>query len=223
MAELAPDDHADMPVDLIIFDNDGVLVDSEPLVNRLFVEMLGELGHPLDYEHTLREFSGGTMAGRLAVIEPRLGWRAPAEFTAEYDRRLRVILERELRPVPGIRPVLSRLSCPWCVASNATLDDVRSRLGWAGLLADVAPPMFSATQVACGKPAPDLFLHAAATMGIPPARCVVVEDSVPGVQAAVAAGMPVLGFARLTSPDALRDAGAEVFDDMALLPRRLQR
>ncbi|HEV7732612.1 MAG TPA: HAD family hydrolase [Candidatus Binatia bacterium] len=207
-----------MPADLIIFDNDGVLVDSEPIVNRLFVEMLGELGHSLDYEGTLREFSGGTMAGRLAVIEPRLGWRAPAEFTAEYDRRLRARLARELRPIPGIRQVLSELSRPWCVASNAAPEDMCGRLGWAGLLADFAPPMFSATQVPRGKPAPDLFLYAAATMGAAPDRCVVVEDSVPGVQAAVAAGMPVLGFARLTSPDALRAAGAAVFDDMSLLP-----
>ncbi len=210
-------------VDLIIFDNDGVLVDSEPIVNRLFVEMLGELGHTLDYERTLREFSGGTMAGRLAAVEPRLGWRAPPEFTAEYDRRLRVLFERELRPVPGIGLLLPRLSCPWCVASNGGPDDIRSRLGWAGLLTDSAPPMFSATQVARGKPAPDLFLYAAATMGASPDRCVVIEDSVPGVQAAVAAGMPVLGYARLTSADALRAAGAQVFDDMVLLPRLLPR
>ncbi len=208
-------------IDAIIFDCDGVLVDSEPIVNRLFVEMLGEAGYRLDYEQTLREFSGGTMAGRLASTERRFGWRAPADFTSRFDRRLSAALERDLRPVPGAREVLATLSVPWCVASNGSHEDVRRRLGWAGLLPELDPPVFSASEVPAGKPAPDLFLHGATCMGVRPDRCVVVEDSVPGVRAGVAAGMSVLGLARLTSARDLRDAGARVFGEMSALPALL--
>jgi HAD superfamily hydrolase (TIGR01509 family) len=209
-------------IEAIIFDCDGVLVDSEPIVNRLFVEMLDELGYRLDYDQTLREFSGGTMAGRLASTERRFGWRAPADFTARFDERLSAAFERDLRPVPGVREVLATLSVPWCVASNGSHEDVRPRLGCAGLLADFDPPVFSATEVAAGKPAPDLFLLAAARLGARPERCVVVEDSVPGVRAGVSAGMPVLGLARLTSASDLRDAGARVFAEMSALPALLR-
>jgi HAD superfamily hydrolase (TIGR01509 family) len=209
-------------IELIIFDCDGVLVDSEPIVNRLFVEMLGELGYHLDYERTLRESSGGTMAMRMSSTQQRLGWQPPADFTAQFDRRLSAALQRELRPVPGVRALLADLLVPWCVASNGSHDDVRSRLDYAGLLAEFDPPAFSATEVAVGKPAPDLFLHAAARMTTRPDRCVVVEDSVPGVRAGVAAGMPVFGLARLTNPGDLREAGATVFEDMSELPGLLR-
>jgi HAD superfamily hydrolase (TIGR01509 family) len=199
-----------------------VLVDSEPIVNRVFVDMLAELGYPLDYETTLRHFSGGNMAKRLAYMKGNLGWIAPDGFTDEFHRRLRSALERALRPVPGILGTLVALQTPWCVASNGTHEDMRTRLGIAGLLAKFDPRLFSATEVKRPKPAPDLFVHAAAAMGAAPDRCVVVEDSVPGVEAGVAAGMTVFGFTRITEADALRNAGANVFDDMSLLPDRLR-
>lgn len=207
---------------LVIFDCDGVLVDSEPIVNRVFVDMLSERGYSLDYEGTLREFSGGTMATRLASTQARFGWVAPDGFTAAFDRRLQAAFERELRPVQGVRAVLDQLSAPWCVASNGAPEDIRTRLGLAGLLKRFDPRLFSAAEVARGKPAPDLFLHAASAMGVAFDQCVVVEDSVPGVRAGVAAGMTVLGFSALTSSDALREAGAAPFDDMSLLPSLLQ-
>jgi len=116
---------------------------------------------------------------------------------------------------------LAAVRRPWCVASNGTHEDMRTRLGIAGLLAKFDPPLFSATEVTRPKPAPDLFLHAAAAMGTAAGRCVVVEDSVPGVEAGVAAGMMVLGFARITEADALREAGADAFDDMSALPNLL--
>lgn len=209
--------------DLIIFDCDGVLVDSEPIINRVFVQMLAECGHSLDNDRTLREFSGATMADRLAATQQRLGWTPPQDFTASFDRRLARALTRELRPVPGILRVLDRLERPWCVASNGSQEDIKLRLGLAGLLEHFNPRLFSAADVAHGKPAPDLFFHAAASMGTAQDRCVVVEDSVPGVRAAVLAGMTVLGFARLTDPDILREAGAIVFDDMSSLPGLLER
>jgi len=207
---------------LVIFDCDGVLVDSEPIVNRVFVDMLTESGYSLDYEHTLREFSGGTMATRLESTHASLGWVAPDNFAADFDRRLLAAFESELRPVQGIRAVLEHLPGPWCVASNGTPQDIRTRLGLAGLLERFDPRLFSAAEVQRGKPAPDLFLHAASAMGVACDRCVVVEDSVPGVRAGVAAGMTVLGFSALTSSDALCEAGAAVFDNMSLLPSLLQ-
>jgi HAD superfamily hydrolase (TIGR01509 family) len=209
--------------DLIIFDSDGVLVDSEPIINRVFVQMLAECGHSMDYDRTLREFSGATMADRLAATRQRLGWTPPQDFTASFDRRLAEVLRRELRPVPGIRRVLDRLEGPWCVASNGSQEDITLRLRLAGLLEHFTPRLFSATEVAHGKPAPDLFLHAAAAMGMAPDRCVVVEDSLRGVQAGVRAGMTVFGFARLTDPDILREGGAIVFDDVFSLPGLLER
>jgi HAD superfamily hydrolase (TIGR01509 family) len=209
--------------DLIIFDCDGVLVDSEPIINRVFVQMLAECGHSLDYDLTVREFSGATMTDRLATMQQRLDWTPPPDFRTDFDRRLLEALERELRPVPGVVPILDSLEWPWCVASNASHDDMRTRLGLAGLLERFNPRLFSASEVTHAKPAPDLFLHAAAVMGAAHDRCAVVEDSVRGVQAGVSAGIAVLGFARLTSPDLLRAAGAIVFEDMALLPDLLKR
>jgi HAD superfamily hydrolase (TIGR01509 family) len=209
--------------DLIIFDSDGVLVDSEPIINRVFVQLLAECGHSLDYELTVREFSGATMADRLATMRQRLHWTPPPDFKAEFDRRLLDALEQELRPVPGVVPVLDSLECPWCVASNGSHHDISTRLRLAGLLERFNPRLFSAADVAHAKPAPDLFLHAATAMGAAPDRCAVVEDSARGVQAGVSAGMTVFGFARLISPDVLRTAGAIVFEDMARLPDLVSR
>jgi HAD superfamily hydrolase (TIGR01509 family) len=210
-------------LELIIFDCDGVLVDSEPIINRVFVQMLAEYGHPLDYDLTLREFSGAAMADRLATMQRRLHWSPAPDFRSDFDRCLLDALERELRPVPGVLPVLHSLEWPWCVASNGSHDDLRTRLGLAGLLERFNPRLFSASEVAHAKPAPDLFLHAAAVMGATHDRCAVVEDSVRGVQAGLSAGMTVFGLARLASPDVLREAGAIVFEDMALLPDLLRR
>src|SRR6266540_4921742 len=114
--------------DLIIFDCDGVLVDSEPIVNRVFVEMLGELGYALDYEATLREFSGAAMRTRLETNQQRLGWSPPAGFVRHFERRLLDAMRRNLQPVPGIREVLNQLRRPWCAASNGTPDEMRFRL-----------------------------------------------------------------------------------------------
>ena len=210
-----------MCFDLIIFDCDGVLVDSEPIVNQVFVDMLGELGYTLDYEATLREFSGGSMGGRLATSSQRLGWSPPAGFVADFNRRLRDAMRRDLRAVAGVRQILDLLPRPWCVVSNGAQEDIRFRLGRAGLLDDFEPYLFSASEVAQPKPAPDVFLHAARSMAVAPQRCGVIEDSVTGVRAGVEAGMIVFGFARLTPARLLHEAGARVFERMSDLPAML--
>jgi len=130
-------------------------------------------------------------------------------------------MRRELRPVEGVAEALAQLRTPWCVASNGSHEDMRARLGLAGLLSQFEPHLFSASEVGRAKPHPDLFLHAARCMRAEPFRCAVIEDSVTGVQAGVRAGMAVFGYARLTAGESLRRAGAKVFAHMDELPSLL--
>jgi HAD superfamily hydrolase (TIGR01509 family) len=208
--------------DLIIFDCDGVLVDSEPIANRLFASMLGEIGLPMTTEEALREFMGCAQATVVRLVEQRLGRPLPPTFMADFATRLHDAFRRELQPVPGIQSALDRIAAPVCVASSGDLEKTRTSLDLTGLLPRFEGRLFSATQVARGKPFPDLFLHAARRMGARPARCAVIEDSPRGVQAAVAAGMPVFGYARLSPPETLATIGATVFSEMAALPDLLR-
>jgi HAD superfamily hydrolase (TIGR01509 family) len=211
-----------MAWDLIIFDCDGVLVDSEPIANRLFSVMLGEIGLPMTYEETLRQFMGCSMPTWVAMVEQRLGRPVPPGFVSDFYTRLDAAFRRELRAVPGILSALDRISVPICVASNGNLAKIRAALGLTVLLPRFEGRLFSVTEVARGKPFPDLFLYAAQRMGARPAQCAVIEDSPLGVQAGIAAGMHVFGYARLSKPDTLATAGARVFSDMEELPELLQ-
>ncbi|HET6806713.1 MAG TPA: HAD family hydrolase [Frateuria sp.] len=207
------------PPGLVIFDCDGVLVDSEPIANRVLGRMLAEQGWALDEAQLDELFLGRTMAHCLALVAERLGRPLPAGFRAEHDRRLFDALAAELVPVPGVEQVLDGLATPSCVASNGGPDKLRFSLAQVGLLPRFEGRVFSAAEVACGKPAPDLFLHAARCMGVAPAACVVVEDSPAGVLAGLAAGMTVLGFAARTPPARLHEAGAhQVFSAMSRFP-----
>ena len=204
---------------LLIFDCDGVLVDSEPIVNQVFVQMLSERGFRLDLDETLREFAGSSLSNRLRVVGGRLDWAVPAEFTAAFEHRLAQQLHQELRPVSGVADALTQLDGPRCVASNGSHADMRLRLGLAQLLQHFEPHLFSASVVARAKPDPDLFVHAAEKMGVAAAQCAVVEDSLAGVQAGIRAGMRVFGYAALTDARLLQEAGAVVFDRMPELPK----
>jgi HAD superfamily hydrolase (TIGR01509 family) len=204
--------------DLVIFDCDGVLVDSEPIANRVFAAMLTEIGLPMSVEDTIRTFVGRSMRTCLDIVHERLGRTAPEGFEAEFRRRCAVAFAAELRPVPGVERALDRIAQATCVASSGDHAKLRTTLALTGLLPRFDGRIFSATEVAHGKPAPDLFLHAARRMGVAPDRCVVVEDTTVGVQAAVAAGMRVLGYARTMPARSLEAAGALAFDDMTMLP-----
>ncbi|MGN2247972.1 HAD family hydrolase [Frateuria sp. GZRR35] len=211
-----------VPPGLVIFDCDGVLVDSEPIANRVFARMLAEQGLVFDDRQMDELFLGRTMAHCLALVADRLGRALPDDFEARHDRRLFDALAAELAPVPGVVQVLDGLALPFCVASNGGPDKVRFSLERVGLLPRFEGRLFSAAQVARGKPAPDLFLHAARCMDVAPAACVVVEDSPAGVAGGVAAGMRVLGFASHTPAARLRDAGAhDLFTAMDELPTLL--
>ena len=213
---------------LIIFDCDGVLVDSEILANHVLARVFRECGFDISPADCVRRFVGMSLRSVRKAIEADFGRRLPDGF----EKRARALsdsaLDRELRPIPGVADLLADLPQRRCVASSSSLRRIRRSLGTAGLDAyfDDAV-LFSAAMVARGKPAPDLFLHAADAMGHPPEDCLVIEDSLPGVTAGVAAGMTVFGFTgashiagghaeRLTALGA-----AAVFDDMVDLPSLL--
>ncbi|MEU7101988.1 HAD family hydrolase [Streptomyces longwoodensis] len=209
-----------MRYDLVIFDNDGVLVDSEPLSNRHLAAYLTELGHPTTYEDSIRDYMGSAMHRIHDLVLERTGQRLPADFDDVFHARVFAAFERELKPVAGVTEVLERLRAegvPYCVASSGSHERIRVGHRVTGLdrWFDEGR-IFSSQDVGRGKPAPDLFLHAAREMGVAPERCIVVEDSPLGVQAAVAAGMDVVGFTAMTPAEKLAGAG-KVFADMVEL------
>lgn len=180
--------------ELVIFDCDGVLVDSEPLAAAVLAEGLRELGHEVDQAFVYRHFLGRSVATMRRILAEDLGWTLPEDFIDGLLPPLYERFRRELRPVEGMAALLQGLRQRRCVASSSTPERLRLTLGVTGLLDLVEPDIFSATMVERGKPWPDLFLLAAARMHTAPRDCVVVEDSGAGVQAARAAGMEVVGF-----------------------------
>ena len=210
-----------MPFELVIFDCDGVLVDSERLANAVFCEMLNKLGLKLTLEDMYRDFMGLSVSDCLQLIEDRLGKSPPPDFFAELNRQIRAAFKLSLNPVDGIVDALDRISIPYCVASSGDHEKMNLTLGLTGLLERFDGRIYSVTQVARGKPYPDLFLFAAESMGATPSRTAVVEDTEVGVRAGVAAGMTVFGYAGLIDPETLSDAGAIVFNRMHLLPELL--
>ncbi|CAL9518987.1 HAD family hydrolase [Streptomyces sp. enrichment culture] len=215
-----------MRYDLVIFDNDGVLVDSEPISNRLLAEYLTEVGHPTTYEESIRDYMGSAMHRIHELIEERTGRRLPAEFDDVFHARVFAAFERELKAVDGAAEVLEGLGAagvPYCVASSGSHERIRVGHRTTGLDRWFdAGRVFSAQDVGRGKPAPDLFLHAAERMGVAPERCVVVEDSPLGVQAAVAAGMDVYGFTAMT-PEAKLAGATRLFSSMKELTGLLRQ
>jgi HAD superfamily hydrolase (TIGR01509 family) len=194
-------------------------VDTERLNVEVESELLTELGWPLSPDEVAALFLGRTDEYMRQVIEERLP-NLPPNWERRFDERY-LEAHAELRPVDGIVEALERITLPTCVASSGTHEKMRRTLGATGLFEQFEGRIFSATEVEEGKPAPDLFLHAAAHMGADPARCLVVEDSPFGIEAAHAAGMEVYAYAGGVMPAArLQDADV-VFDDMRLLPRLL--
>jgi len=210
------------PIELVIFDCDGVLVDSERISVRVDVAVLAQLGWPMTEAEVVERFMGRTEADMAAEIEAHLGRPLPANWEEPFRHLYREAFEAELKPVSGILEALDAIAGPICVASSGTHERMRYTLGLTGLYPRFAGRIFSASEVARGKPAPDLFLHAARRMGIRPAACAVVEDSRYGVEAARGAGMRAFGYAGGLSPRAwLEGPGTVVFDEMRDLPRLL--
>jgi HAD superfamily hydrolase (TIGR01509 family) len=210
------------PIELVIFDCDGVLVDSERLAVRVDVRVLAELGWVLTEQEVVERFVGRSDAFFVAEIEAHLGRRLPPGWEEPFQHLYRDAFAAELTPVGGIVEALDQITLPTCIASSGSHEKMRYTLGLTGLYDRFAGRIFSVTEVSRGKPAPDLFLHAAARMGVDPSTCVVVEDSRYGVEAARAAGMFALGFAGgLTPAEHLQGPRTLVFREMRALPSLL--
>lgn len=211
-------------ISLVIFDCDGVLVDTERIAVRIDVIVLAELGWPMTEAEVVERFMGRSDEEMTADIEAHLGRRLPVSWEEPFRHLYRQAFEAELEPVAGVVGALDAIAIPTCVASSGTHEKIRFTLGLTGLYERFAGRIFSVSDVARGKPAPDLFLHAAARMGVPPAQCAVVEDSRYGVEAARAAGMRAFGYAGGLAPKgALAGPQTIVFEDMRELPDLLAR
>ena len=213
-----------MSIELLLFDCDGVLVDSERISNQVMAEKLAAVGLPLGYEETRATFIGWSLPSVMAEVERRIGKPLPADWEADFVAERAERFKLELQAVPGARTAAEAVrsaGVPYCVASSGSFSKMKMTLGLTGLWDLFDGKLFSAEQVTRGKPFPDLFLFAAQARGARPEACLVVEDSVAGVQAAKAAGMRVLGFAAESDPAVLTAAGAEIFDDMRSLPALL--
>jgi HAD superfamily hydrolase (TIGR01509 family) len=214
-------------VQLVIFDCDGVLVDSEHIANLEFSKALQAQGLTLTVEQTMAQFMGRSMKSCMQMVEAQLGRRLPENFLSALDAATFAAFEAQLEAVPGVYALLDQLDAQglaYCVASSGSHEKMRCSLGKTGLYARFKGRIYSSSEVARGKPFPDLFEYAAAQMQVAATHCLVVEDSVPGVQAALAAQMPVAGHASLRyqgSYARLEAAGAQVFTTMAQLAQRL--
>jgi len=207
------------PIELVIFDCDGVLVDSERIAARVQVALGAQLGWPLTDAEVVERFIGRSHAAIREQIAARLGEETAGVWAERFEQLHREAVDADLAPVEGLPEALASITLPTCVASSGSHEKMRHTLGRTGLYDQFAGRIYSSTEVAHGKPAPDLFLHAARQMGVDPAACVVVEDSQPGVRAARAAGMRALGYAGgLTPATRLEGPGTRVFDDMRKLP-----
>jgi HAD superfamily hydrolase (TIGR01509 family) len=179
---------------LVIFDCDGVLVDSEPLSIQVLVEGLASIGYDIDEATASERFLGHSLAAVQGMLRDELGFDLPTDRLEAMRLSLFERFRRELKPMPGIVEALDRLRIPCCVASSSLPERIRLSLEVTGLLKRFMPNIFSADIVKRGKPAPDLFLHAAERMGVEPGACLVIEDSAPGITAAHNAGMRVFAF-----------------------------
>ncbi|MBI3429195.1 MAG: HAD family hydrolase [Actinobacteria bacterium] len=204
---------------LIIFDCDGVLVDSEVISIAIDQDLLAELGWKVSQNEIVSHFVGRSHAHFIKVVEEHIGRKLPDDWEVAYQRIYREALTRNLQPIAGITEALDLISNPTCVASNGSHEKMRFTLGLTGLLPRFEGRIFSASDVLHGKPAPDLFLHASKTLGFPAKHCLVVEDSVAGVEAALAAEMKVIAYAGGVTPrHQLMREDVIIIDQMSELP-----
>lgn len=216
-------------VDLVIFDCDGVLVDSEPLAMRVLLAAIAAQGLEVTAETAYRDYLGRSLASISASLGESHGIPLSAASLEAMRGDLYALYRQELRANPGLPGILDRLGTPFCVASSSSPERIRLSLDLTNLSRWFDGKIYSATMVENGKPAPDLFLHAAAAMGVSPGRCLVIEDSPAGITAARRAGMQVFGYTggSHVGPAGLRAAiealrPDAIFDDMHTLPDRLR-
>jgi HAD superfamily hydrolase (TIGR01509 family) len=199
--------------DLVIFDNDGVLIDSAPLALGVVVGLMNEMGWFLTMPEAAELFLGNSL-GRAIELATERGFTVPESFTRTFQERFFESYRLHLQATPGVTDVLEHLTVPSCAVSGASKHQIALGLGLTGLLHHFEGRIISGDDVAQGKPAPDLFLLAAHTMGVAPERCIVIDDSALGIEAGNQAGMATIGFAAIVPPDRLAAANHGVVRSM---------
>lgn len=205
----------------VIFDCDGVLVDSEPISNKILVDMANDLGADIDLAFAMKHFKGSHFKECVAIVSKLVNKPIPETFEAEYRRRSLEAFEKHLKPIEGVTQVIQQLHLPFCVASSGMESKMRFNLNLVGLLPYFENKLFSCYTIQKFKPEPDVFLWAARTMGFQPHECVVIEDSVLGVQGALKGGFDVFGFTAHDTNKELEGLCTKTFDDMSLLLKML--
>jgi len=198
----------------IIFDSDGVLVDSETLSAKVFQQMARELGFDLDFETAVEKFAGTSMKENLQFIEENIKGELPVNFEREFRERTYEAFKADLQPVKGIHDLIKKLSIAFCVASSGPVEKIRLNLGLVNLLDSFENKIYSSYDIGSWKPEPGIFLHAAKNMGFAPDECVVIEDSAAGIKAAVAGGFKVYALANEKKKKTFELLGAIVFENM---------
>jgi HAD superfamily hydrolase (TIGR01509 family) len=205
----------------VIFDCDGVLVDSEPLGNQVMVDMANELGAFIDLEYAYQNFKGNSLKNCMSQISELVTMELPSSFESDYRKRSFEKFKKEIQPIEGVLEVVKNLKIPFCVASSGPENKIRLNLELTGLLSYFESKIFSCYTIQKWKPDPAVFLWAAETMGFQPAECVVVEDSVSGLNAATKGGFDVFGFTEHDYHNQLQDKATKTFDSMIKLPEIL--
>jgi HAD superfamily hydrolase (TIGR01509 family) len=198
----------------VIFDCDGVLVDSETISSKIFMEMAAELGFKMDLEYATEIFTGTSMKSNLNFIEKNIKGTLPADFEQEFRNRTYKAFKTELKPIPGIHNLINQIKVPFCVASSGPIAKIELNLTTTKLIDKFKNHIFSSYEIGSWKPEPGIYLHAAKEMGFEPKDCAVIEDSEAGVKAAVAGGFQVFALANKKGKDTFEKLGANVFSGM---------
>lgn len=211
-----------MKFKLIIFDCDGVIVDSETIQNQFFCEFTKQFGLKIDFDEAMRIFKGHKMATCIEIIEKRIGRALPPDFEENFRSQIAKIFKKELKAVRGIAKVLKNIRNPFCVASNAPMEKTRTNLQTTNLLKYFEKNIFSAYEIGIWKPDPGFFLHIAKAKNIDPSECAIIDDSVSGIEAGIKAGMKVFGYSWNNNDLLLlKKAGATVIENMEKFPEVL--
>jgi HAD superfamily hydrolase (TIGR01509 family) len=198
----------------VIFDSDGVLVDSETISASVFQEMAGELGLRMDFSSAVEQFSGSSMKENLQFIQEHISGALPSGFEKEFRARTYEAFKKDLKPVDGVRELIQKLRIPFCVASSGPPEKIRLNLGLVQLLEYFENKIFSSYDIDSWKPEPGIFLYAARSMGYEPEECVVIEDSAHGIHAALSGGFKVYALAKGENKKAFEQLGAIAFGSM---------
>lgn len=201
----------------IIFDCDGVLVDSEEISNRVHIEMVKEIGLDIEMEYAMEKFSGKSLNSIFEYFEERIGKKLPNNFESEFRRRTFELFKTDIQAIPGIHDLLDKISIPICVASSGPLEKIKLNLTSTNLIEKFNNNIFSSYEIGSWKPDPGIFEHAAKSMGFEPKDCVVIEDSISGINAAKRGGFEVFGFTNGINKGTFKNEGIKVFHHMEAL------